>query len=77
MATHDATERSVGERMELTGTRLTGRRSETKWAPLTTEFWAMVGRHRRNPDRRGRRGQFRCSAGVDDRRVRRCRLHCQ
>jgi hypothetical protein len=43
MATQDATERSVGERMEMTGTRLTGRRSETKWAPLTTEFWAMVG----------------------------------
>ena len=43
MATHDATEGSVGERMELAGTRLTGRRSETKWAPLTTEFWAMVG----------------------------------
>lgn len=42
MATHDATERSVGERMESTGTRLTGRRSETKWAPLTTEFWAML-----------------------------------
>ena len=42
MATHEVTERSVGERMELTGTRLTGRRSETKWAPLTTEFWAMV-----------------------------------
>jgi hypothetical protein len=29
--------------MELTGTRLTGRRSETKWAALTTEFWAMLG----------------------------------
>jgi hypothetical protein len=43
MATHDATEKSVGERMEMTGMRLTGRRSETKWAPLTTEFWAMVG----------------------------------
>jgi len=43
MATQDATERSVGERMEMTGTRLTGGRSETKWAPLTTEFWAMVG----------------------------------
>jgi hypothetical protein len=43
MATHEVTERSVGERMELTGARLTGRRSETKWAPLTTEFWAMVG----------------------------------
>ena len=43
MATHDATERPVGERMERAGVRLTGRRSETKWAPLTTEFWAMLG----------------------------------
>jgi hypothetical protein len=43
MATHDATERPVGERMELAGARLTGRRSETKWALLTTEFWAMLG----------------------------------
>jgi hypothetical protein len=43
MATHEVTDRSVGERMEMTDTRLTGRRSETKWAPLTTEFWAMVG----------------------------------
>ena len=43
MATHDATERPVGERMEMAGARLTGRRSETKWAPLTTEFWAMLG----------------------------------
>jgi hypothetical protein len=43
MATQDATERPVGERMEMAGARLTGRRSETKWAPLTTEFWAMLG----------------------------------
>jgi hypothetical protein len=43
MATHEATERPVGERMELAGARLTGRRSEMKWAPLTTEFWAMLG----------------------------------
>jgi len=43
MATQDATERPVGERMEMAGVRLTGRRSETKWAPLTTEFWAMLG----------------------------------
>ena len=43
MATRDATERPVGERVELAGVRLTGRRSETKWAPLTTEFWAMIG----------------------------------
>ena len=43
MATHDVTERPVGERMEMAGARLTGRRSETKWAPLTTEFWAMLG----------------------------------
>jgi hypothetical protein len=43
MATHDATERTVGQRAERTGVRLTGQRFETKWAPLTTEFWAMVG----------------------------------
>jgi hypothetical protein len=29
--------------MEHAGERLTGTRDETKWAPLTTEFWAMVG----------------------------------
>jgi hypothetical protein len=43
MSTREATERPVGERVERAGARLTGRRSETKWAPLTTEFWAMVG----------------------------------
>jgi hypothetical protein len=43
MATREATERTVGQRAERTGVRLTGQRSETKWAPLTTEFWAMVG----------------------------------
>ena len=43
MSTQDATERPVGERVERAGVRLTGRRTETKWAPLTTEFWAMVG----------------------------------
>ena len=43
MATRDATETTVGQRAERTGVRLTGRRFETKWAPLTTEFWAMVG----------------------------------
>jgi hypothetical protein len=42
MATRDATDRTVGERAERAGVRLTGRRFETKWAPLTTEFWAMV-----------------------------------
>ena len=43
MASRDATERTVGQRAERTGVRLTGQRFETKWAPLTTEFWAMVG----------------------------------
>ena len=43
MATRDATERTVGQRAERTGVRLTGQRFETKWAPLTTEFWAMLG----------------------------------
>jgi hypothetical protein len=33
-----AGERSTGTRDEKTGTR-----DETKWAPLTTEFWAMLG----------------------------------
>jgi len=28
--------------MEQTGERLVGNQDETKWAPLTTEFWAMV-----------------------------------
>jgi hypothetical protein len=42
MATRNATDRTVGERAERAGVRLTGRRFETKWAPLTTEFWAMV-----------------------------------
>ena len=39
MATRDAT---VGQRAERAGVRLTGRRDETKWAPLTTEFWTMI-----------------------------------
>ena len=43
MATRDVTEGTLGQRAERTGTRLTGRRFETKWALLTTEFWAMVG----------------------------------
>jgi hypothetical protein len=42
VATRDATEGTVGQRAERAGVRLTGRRYETKWAPLTTEFWAMV-----------------------------------
>jgi hypothetical protein len=43
MATRDMTDSTVGQRAEAAGARLTGRRDETKWAPLTTEFWAMVG----------------------------------
>jgi hypothetical protein len=31
-----------GMRVEQLGERMTGVRDETKWAPLTTEFWAMV-----------------------------------
>jgi hypothetical protein len=42
MATRDLTDRPIGERAERAGVRLTGRRYETKWAPLTTEFWAMI-----------------------------------
>jgi hypothetical protein len=35
-------DRSPGESVEMMGERLTGARDETKWALLTTEFWAMV-----------------------------------
>ena len=31
-----------GPRVEGVGERTTGSNDETKWAPLTTEFWAMV-----------------------------------
>ena len=31
-----------GHRAEEVGERMTGAHDETKWAPLTTEFWAMV-----------------------------------
>ena len=31
-----------GARIEQVGERMTGTQDETKWAPLTTEFWAMV-----------------------------------
>lgn len=31
-----------GYRVEEVGDRVTGAHDETKWAPLTTEFWAMV-----------------------------------
>jgi hypothetical protein len=33
---------SPGRRGEDLGDRTTGVHDETKWAPLTTEFWAMV-----------------------------------
>jgi len=33
---------STGRRAEDLGDRTTGVNDETKWAPLTTEFWAMV-----------------------------------
>jgi hypothetical protein len=32
-----------GYRMEELGDRFAGEHDETKWALLTTEFWAMVG----------------------------------
>jgi len=31
-----------GARVEQAGERVTGAHDETKWAPLTTEFWAML-----------------------------------
>jgi hypothetical protein len=35
-------EEDVGIRAERMADRTTGVHDETKWAPLTTEFWAMV-----------------------------------
>jgi hypothetical protein len=43
MATRDVTERTSMDRVDAVGTRSARRLDETKWAPLTTEFWAMVG----------------------------------
>ena len=41
----DVTRRAAGDpghRAEAIGERATGTHDETKWAPLTTEFWAML-----------------------------------
>jgi len=37
-----ATTQETGARMERTGESIAGRHDETKWALLTTEFWAML-----------------------------------
>jgi hypothetical protein len=37
-----ATTDDIGGRAEQIGERMTGAHDETKWALLTTEFWAMV-----------------------------------
>ena len=42
MASRATTTDDLGGRAESVGQRLTGVQDETKWAPLTTEFWAMV-----------------------------------
>jgi hypothetical protein len=42
MAATGATRDDVGYKAEATGERMAGAHDETKWAPLTTEFWAMV-----------------------------------
>src|SRR5919202_3187827 len=43
MAATGARTDDVGYKAEAVGDRTTGAHDETKWAPLTTEFWAMVG----------------------------------
>ena len=43
MATRNATREDVGYKAEAIAERTTGPHDETKWAVLTTEFWAMVG----------------------------------
>jgi hypothetical protein len=42
MASRSVTDSDVGVRAERIGDRTTGVHDETKWAPLTTEFWAML-----------------------------------
>jgi hypothetical protein len=42
MATRATTGADLGDRAEHVAERMTGSHDETKWAPLTTEFWAMV-----------------------------------
>lgn len=42
MASRSVTDKDVGLRAERLGDRTMGVHDETKWAPLTTEFWAMV-----------------------------------
>jgi hypothetical protein len=42
MAATGATRDDVGYKAETVGERTTGAHDETKWALLTTEFWAMV-----------------------------------
>jgi Ca2+/H+ antiporter len=42
MAATDASREDVGYKAEAVAERTTGAHDETKWALLTTEFWAMV-----------------------------------
>jgi Ca2+/H+ antiporter len=42
MAATGATRDDLGYKAEAVGERATGAHDETKWALLTTEFWAMV-----------------------------------
>jgi hypothetical protein len=42
MATTQRAEKNVGYQGEALGERATGSHDESKWALLTTEFWAMV-----------------------------------
>jgi hypothetical protein len=43
MATAGARREDLGYKAETVGERSTGTHDETKWALLTTEFWAMLG----------------------------------
>lgn len=42
MASRATTSDDIGGRAEYVGERMTGAHDETKWALLTTEFWAML-----------------------------------
>jgi hypothetical protein len=43
MATRDVMDKTSMDRADRAGARPARRMDETKWAPLTTEFWAMLG----------------------------------
>ena len=65
-----------GAHLEETGERVVGAQDETKWAPLTTESWAMFLLHR-DLDRSSDLRQPRGSACLDARNGHQRGLHSE